>query len=188
MNKSEAIEAVKLLQAIIELSDVSKMLSTFIKAFEENSILKADGHYYLHGSFNLGGTVSNRLSSSGPNLQQIPSNSAYAKQIKECFVAAKNRLMCGADFSSLEDRISALTTKDPNKLKVYTEFYDGHSLRAAYYFPNKMPDIIEQLKLVPSDNVYEIIQDNGSLIYAKGTDILQPSGKAVEELYNDTNS
>lgn len=49
--------------------------------------------------------------------------------------------MIGADFASLEDRISALTTKDENKLKVYTDQYDGHCLRAYYYFREQMPDI-----------------------------------------------
>ena len=44
-------------------------------------------------------------------------------------------IFCGADFSSLEDRISALTTKDPNKLKVYTDGFDGHCLRSYYYWP-----------------------------------------------------
>ena len=50
-------------------------------------------------------------------------------------------LWCGADFSSLEDRISALQTGDPNKLKVYTDGYDSHSLRAYAYFSDQMPDI-----------------------------------------------
>jgi DNA polymerase-1 len=50
-------------------------------------------------------------------------------------------LFCGLDFASLEDRISALTTRDPNKLKVYTDGYDGHSLRAFAYWGELMPDI-----------------------------------------------
>lgn len=54
------------------------------------------------------------------NLQNIPSTgSPYAKLIKSCFKAPKGWVFSGADFASLEDRISALTTKDPNKLKVY---------------------------------------------------------------------
>jgi DNA polymerase-1 len=47
----------------------------------------------------------------------------------------------GLDFNALEDRISALTTKDPEKLKVYTDGYDGHSLRAYAYYGEQMPDI-----------------------------------------------
>lgn len=124
MNRDEAIEVIKVLKAIINFSDVSKMLSTFISAFEENSVKNPDGHYYLYGNFNLGGTVSGRLSSSDPNLQNIPANSIYSKHIKKCFTAAPNRIMAGADFLSLEDRISALLTKDTNKLKVYM----GHNI------------------------------------------------------------
>lgn len=50
-------------------------------------------------------------------------------------------LFCGADFSSLEDYISALTTKDKNKLDVYLKGFDGHCLRAAYYFRDELPHI-----------------------------------------------
>lgn len=58
--------------------------------------------------------------------------------------------MFGADFASLEDRISALTTKDPMKLDVYTKGYDGHCLRAYYYFGDKMPDIIDTVESINS--------------------------------------
>ena len=117
----ESIKAI--LDALIGLIGVSKILTAFIPKFEE-ALVKADGRAYLHGSFNLGGTVSGRLSSSKPNLQQIPSGSKYGKAIKKCFQAPKGWIMCGADFNSLEDYISALTTKDPNKLKVY----EGHNI------------------------------------------------------------
>ena len=66
MNKQEAIEAIKLLRALDEYKKVDKILTTFIKAFKENSILKEDGYYYLVGNFNIGGTKSGRLSSSNP--------------------------------------------------------------------------------------------------------------------------
>lgn len=45
------------------------------------------------------------------------------------------------DYNSLEDYISALTTKDKNKLKVYTDGYDGHSLRAVSYFSEQCPEL-----------------------------------------------
>lgn len=139
-----------MLDHIIELHDVSKILNTFIPAFKNNSIPK-DGWYYLHGSFNLGGTKSGRLSSSDPNLQNIPSTGTqYAALIKECFQPPPlppatddhpGWIFVGADYASLEDRISALLTKDPNKLAVYIDGYDGHCLRAYFYFKDDMPDI-----------------------------------------------
>ena len=50
-------------------------------------------------------------------------------------------LFVGLDFNALEDHISALTTKDKNKIKVYLEHYDAHCLRAFSYFGDQMPDI-----------------------------------------------
>jgi len=140
--KQAAIETIKLLQSLIALGDVRILKNTFIKAFDSKSIPKSDNRNYLHGSFNLGGTVSGRMSSSKPNLQNMPSTgTSYAKAFKKCFKAPDGWLLVGADFASLEDRIAALTTKDPEKLKVYTDGYDGHSLRAYAYFKEEMPDI-----------------------------------------------
>lgn len=131
----------EVLQALIDYKAVDKILTSFIPAFE-NAKLGPDGWYYLFGFFNLGGTLSGRLSSNDPNLQNIPATGTkYAKIIKKMFKAPKGWLFVGLDFASLEDRISALTTKDPNKLKVYTDGYDGHSLRAYAYFGDQMPDI-----------------------------------------------
>lgn len=124
----------ELIEGLIGVSQVSTILSNFIPAFKRAIEKAPDGIVWLHGSFNLGGTVSGRLSSSDPNMQNIPAKSIFAKVIKECFMAPSGWLFAGADFNSLEDYISALTTKDPNKLKVYTDGFDGHALRAAYYF------------------------------------------------------
>lgn len=137
------------LDALIDFSAVAIILSTFIPALLR-SPMASDGWHYMFGNFNLGGTLSGRLSSSKPNLQNLPSSSRYAKLIKRCIKAPKGFLFVGLDFASLEDRISALTTKDPNKLKVYTDGYDGHSLRAFFYFSTKMPDIIDTVESINS--------------------------------------
>lgn len=125
------------LKALMDWSAVTKILAAFMPAFE-NGLLKPDGMKYLHGAFNLGGTKSGRLSSSDPNMQNIPAGSAYGKVIKKLFRAAAGWVFAGADFNSLEDYISALTTRDPNKLKVYEEGFDGHALRAAFYFKDDL--------------------------------------------------
>lgn len=150
MTRAEALEQAKILKSLIEIAKISKILSTFIKAFHENSFLKEDGIYYLHGNFNLTGTQSMRLSSSGPNLQNLPSNSIYGKKIKECFVAAKNWYFGGADFNALEAVADALVTGDPNKIKVLADGYDGHCFNAFGYYPEKMPDIIDTLESINS--------------------------------------
>ena len=81
-----------------------------------------------------------RLSSSEPNLQNLPSGSKYGKIIKNCFVAPKGWLFAGADFSALEDRIGAILSKDKNKTLEFSKGFDGHSLRALAFFPEELPE------------------------------------------------
>lgn len=183
INHTTDPEVKTLLQALIDNGKVVKILSTFIPAFE-GAVAKAnDGIIWLFGSFNLGGTVSGRLSSSDPNLQNIPANSTYGKLIKECFVAESGWLFAGADFSSLEDRINALLTKDPNKLKVYTDGYDSHSLRAYAYFKKHMPDI-RQIDLSNPKKTYKLSVDGQTHYLIEGDLVRFPDGseKKVEEL------
>ena len=170
VNHTQQPEAKELIKALIGISKVDKILTSFIPAFEKG-LSKGNGCTYLHGSFNLGGTVSGRLSSSTPNLQQIPSNSTFAKLIKKCFFGPPGWIFCGADFMSLEDRINALLTKDPNKLRVYTDGYDGHSLRAYAYFGDQMPDIVNTVESInslanKSSPYYHLRQDSKSPTFA----------------------
>ena len=166
LNHTTDKDVLGLLQALIDYSAVEKILSAFIPTFKK-ATPASDGRRYIYGNFNLGGTVSGRLSSSKPNLQQIPATgSKYAKLIKSCFQAPKGWLWVGLDYASLEDHISALVTKDPNKLKVYTDEYDGHCLRAYSYWKNLMPDITAQLDEIHKEGkVYKVTYDDGSVEY-----------------------
>jgi DNA polymerase I len=162
MNHTSDQNVKDFLQAMLEYNAVNKLLTSFIPAFE-NAVLGPDGWHYLFGSFKLGGTVSGRLSSSEPNLQNLPAtgkgkklNAKYAKLMKSCFEAPPGWAFCGLDFDSLEDRISALTTKDPEKLKVYTDGYDAHSLRAFAYFSDEMTGIVNTVDSINSiQNLYK---------------------------------
>lgn len=72
----------------------------------------------------------------------------------------------------VEDHISALLTKDKNKLKVYTDHYDGHCLRAYSYWKELMPDITEQLdKLDTTEQIYKVTYDDGSVKYLTESEI-----------------
>lgn len=169
-------EYLAILEALIGLAGVSKILTAFIPSFEK-AILKGDGVHYLHGSFNLGGTVSGRLSSSKPNLQQIPANSTYGKLIKKCFKAAFGWLFAGADFNSLEDYISALTTKDPNKLIIYEQGMDSHAFRAMSYFKKQIP---EYSLATESDRCFRVTDSQGKIHFIKcGTLVSCPNGETL---------
>ena len=153
------------LNAFFELSKVTKIITAFLDNFTnapEINNLKG-----LYGNFNLCGTKSGRLSSSNPNLQQLPSTgSPYAKPVKKIFTAPKGYVFCGADQRSLEDHISALITKDPQKLLVYTDNYDGHCLRSFSYYKEQMPDIAEKMSYADKECKYfKVTLDDGTVEY-----------------------
>lgn len=150
INHTENQTYKNILQDLCDLADVRKIQSAFIPVFS-NPVSQA-GLNRICGFLNLAGTVSGRLSASEPNTQQLPaSGSRFAKPVKKLFQSTTEWIFAGIDFNALEDRISALTTKDPEKLKVYTDNYDGHCLRAYSYFKDQMPDITEELNSTNSE-------------------------------------
>jgi DNA polymerase-1 len=180
INHTKDPEVIRFLEILIEYKASAIILSTFLPAF-----LKAqkgnDEWHYLFGNFRLGGTASGRLSSNGPNLQNIPSAGStktkqrLAKLIKECFEAPPRWLFVGLDFDSLEDKISAVTTKDPEKIKVYTDGFDGHCLRALAYFKEHMPDI----ELLPEGaTAYKALVD-GKQIYFHSDEEIEYQGQTM---------
>jgi DNA polymerase-1 len=204
-NHTSDPEVKKLLEALVDFKAVAKILTDFIPSFE-NAAQGPDDWHYLFGNFNLGGTISGRLSSSDPNLQNLPSNVymtisdelfdmfredlapfvkkgslSLGKLIKSCFEAPPGWLFVGLDFASLEDKISALTTKDPNKLKVYTDGYDGHCLRAHAYFGDQMPDI----RLANGRRTFKVIQGGKEHCLFEGELVQLPGGETrpIEEIY-----
>jgi DNA polymerase-1 len=179
------------LEVLIHYKASAIIISTFLPAFLQAQ-QGDDGWHYLFGNFRLGGTASGRLSSNNPNLQNIPSSGStavkkrLAKMIKECFEAPPGWLFVGLDFDSLEDKISAVTTKDPQKIKVYSDGYDGHCLRALAYFGEQMPDI----ELCPSSaTAYSGIVE-GKTIYFHSEEEIEYLGKKMtgQELFDLLNT
>src|SRR5690606_7236978 len=113
LNHATDERTVALLKSLMDYAGVNKITSSFLPAMLD-AIPGKDGWHYLCGNFNLGGTLSGRLSSSDPNLQNLSAGSDYGKLMKSCIQAPPGWPFCGRDFASLEDRISALTTNDPN--------------------------------------------------------------------------
>ena len=172
-----------LIKGLIGYSKAQKILSTFIPAFEQVQ-LGPDGIWYLFGNFNLGGTKSMRLSSSGPNLQNLPSGSTYGKLIKGCFISAHGWLFAGADFASLEAMVNAIVTKDPAKLGIYTVGYDSHSFNTYHYIPDQVPDIQKALTEVKSpDKFYKVTHEDGNTEFLTTTVMIE-KGYLNEDITN----
>ena len=185
--RTEKEEYKEILQALMDLSDVDKMLTAFIPAFEKAHIDKY-GNAHLLGYYNLGSTVSGRLASSNPNLQNLPATgSRFAKPIKKCFKSTDEWVYCGIDFNALEDYVDALQTKDPNKLNIYLKGYDSHSFRAWYYWKEFFAK--EGLTLADENDVCYSAKVGTKSIVFKATDLIQYKGNILtgKQLYEQIN-
>ena len=119
----------EIVRALLDYNALYKVSSTFIPALKKVNAVTGR----LHTSFNQTVTATGRLSSSNPNLQNIPNNKA-AGLLRDCFVAPLEWVLIGADYSNIELRVMAIFSQDALMLKAYREGIDLHALTASKIF------------------------------------------------------
>lgn len=113
---------------IIEYRSLSKLITTYTKKLPEQ-INKKTGR--IHTSYNQTGAATGRLSSSDPNLQNIPIRTEEGRRIRQAFIAPKGCKIISADYSQIELRIMAHISEDANLLKAFKNNLDVHTATAA---------------------------------------------------------
>jgi DNA polymerase-1 len=114
---------------VLEYRQQTKLKSTYVEALP---LLCRNGR--LHTSFNQTVAATGRLSSTNPNLQNIPIRTELGREIRAAFVAAEGKLLVGADYSQIELRLLAHYSQDPLLLESYRTGQDIHTLTAAEVF------------------------------------------------------
>jgi DNA polymerase-1 len=132
---AEALEELSLVHAmpkkVLEFRELSKLKSTYADALPR-LIHPATGR--LHTRFSQTGAVTGRLSSSNPNLQNIPVRSELGREIRAAFIAPPGRLLVSADYSQIELRVLAHLSEDPILVKAFRNGEDIHARTAAEVF------------------------------------------------------
>ena len=116
---------------VIEYREITKLKSTYVDALPK---LIHPETKRLHTSFSQTGTATGRLSSSDPNLQNIPIRSELGREIRAAFVAQKGQILLSADYSQIELRIMAHFSKDPVLTEAFRNGEDIHSRTAQEVF------------------------------------------------------
>jgi DNA polymerase-1 len=136
--RSTAVEVLEDLSAqhalpakIIEYREIAKLKSTYVDALPK-LIHPETGR--LHTSFSQTGTATGRLSSSDPNLQNIPIRTELGREIRAAFVAEKGKVLLSADYSQIELRIMAHFSKDPVLVDAFRNGEDIHARTAQEVF------------------------------------------------------
>lgn len=125
---------------ILNYRGLKKLLGTYVEALPL-LINKRTGH--IHTSFNQAVTATGRLSSSDPNLQNIPVRDDDGKEIRKCFVPEPGCLFFSADYSQIELRIMAHLSGDENMIEAFREGLDIHRATAAKIWREPLDEVTD---------------------------------------------
>ena len=168
----EVLERLSLLhplpKELLRYRELSKLKSTYIDALPE-LINKNTGR--LHTSFNQTVTATGRLSSSNPNLQNIPVKTEEGRKIRKAFIGEKNNLIMSADYSQIELRILAHLSKDAELISAFEKDTDVHSHTASLIFGVKENEVTPEMRQNAKTVNFGIIYGMSAFGLSKGLNI-----------------
>lgn len=145
VTSEEVLESLKgkheIVAKILEHRGLKKLLGTYIDALPQ-LINPQTGH--IHTSFNQTVTATGRLSSSNPNLQNIPVRNEDGKEIRKAFIPDEGCEFFSADYSQIELRIMAHLSQDPHMIEAFRENQDIHAATAAKIYKEKLEDVTRE--------------------------------------------
>lgn len=151
-------DTVPIAKMLLEHRMYSKLVSTYIDGILKR--ITPEGR--IHTTFNAHITATGRLSSSGPNLQNIPARIAEGKEIRACFITDPDKKVIVLDYSQVEMMIAAHFSGDHNMLSFIREGKDLHSGTAAIMFNEDYEEIFESKQI--SDNKGDLTEKQKDLL------------------------
>ncbi len=169
-----------LLNEILNFREFSKLKNTYTSKLGEY-INKETGR--IHSTFNQVGTATGRLSSSNPNLQNIPQKGDIASKIRSSFVSVKGCSFISFDYSQIELRILAHLSGDETLLKAYENNEDIHTKTAALIFNVNEEDVDNKLRRIAKSVNFGIIYGLSPYGLARDTGVSQADAKKFIKKY-----
>lgn len=165
---------------ILEHRTLSKLKSTYVDALP--ALVRPDTER-VHTDYNQTGTTTGRLSSSNPNLQNIPIRTAFSRQIRKAFLPESGWMLVSADYSQIELRILAHLSQEPVLLETYQNNQDIHTVTAKLLFEKETvtPD---ERRLGKTIN-FGVIYGMGAQRFAREAGVSTAEGKKFIERFNE---
>ncbi len=131
-----------IIDVISQFREVTKLKNTYIDTLPE----QVDENSRLHTTFNMTVAQTGRLSSSDPNLQNIPVKTDLGREIRTAFVAAPERVFIGADYSQFELRLAAYLSGDTDLMDQFNRDVDVHTATAALVYDRAPEDVTKNMR------------------------------------------
>ena len=169
-----------IVEKILQHRGLKKLLSTYIEALPK-LIHPTTGH--IHTSFNQAVTATGRLSSSNPNLQNIPIRDDDGKEIRRTFVPESGHLFFSADYSQIELRIMAHLSGDKNLVEAFREGNDIHAATAAKIFKKPISEVTKDERRKAKTANFGIIYGISAFGLAERMGVSRTEAKELIENY-----
>lgn len=163
---------------IVEHRTLSKLKSTYVDALPE--LVRRDTHR-IHTDFNQAITATGRLSSSNPNLQNIPIRTAFSRQIRAAFIPEDGWKLVSADYSQIELRILAHLSEEPVLIEAYNNREDVHALTARLLF--EKDDITPDERRMGKIINFGVIYGMGATRFAREANVGRSEAKTFIDRY-----
>jgi DNA polymerase-1 len=165
---------------LIEFRELTKLKSTYVDALP-GYISAVDGR--VHTSFNQTGAATGRLSSSDPNLQNIPIRTKRGGEIRRAFVAPPGRMLLAADYSQIELRLLAHFSEDPSFVAAFQRGGDIHRQTAAVIFGVPEEKVTGEMRARAKTINFATIYGQGALALSRQLGITLEEAKAFIKQY-----
>jgi len=170
----------KIIDLISDYRELSKLKNTYIDALPQ-LIEKQTGR--VHTSFNQTITATGRLSSSEPNLQNIPIKTALGREVRKAFIAEKGYKLLAADYSQIELRIVASLANDQNMIKAFKQGEDIHTITAAKIHGLKPEEVTKEIRRSAKEINFGIMYGMGASGVAQRTKITRDEAQDFIDKY-----
>ncbi|MBE9136749.1 DNA polymerase I [Nodosilinea sp. LEGE 07088] len=165
---------------VVEHRTLSKLKSTYVDALP--TLIRPDTHR-VHTDFNQAVTATGRLSSSNPNLQNIPIRTAFSRQIRAAFIPETGWRLVAADYSQIELRILAHLSGEPVLVEAYNNNDDVHTLTARLLF--EKDEISSEERRAGKVINFGIIYGMGAVRFAREAGVSRAEAKTFIDRYYD---
>ncbi len=169
-----------IISLISDFRELTKLVSTYIDALPK-LIHKKTGR--VHTSFNQAVTTTGRLSSSDPNLQNIPIRTSIGREIRKAFIAKKGWRLMAADYSQIELRIVASLANDKKMLQSFKKGEDIHTRTAAEIAECELTEVTPEMRRAAKTINFGVLYGMGAYGLAASAGITQKEAKEFIEKY-----
>ena len=169
-------------EKILRYRALSKLYSTY--AVGLSAFISGDGR--IHGTFNQTITATGRISSTDPNLQNIPVRTEEGKELRKVFIPAEGYTFVDADYSQVELRILAALSGDEKLINAYRDAVDIHALTASEVFHVPLSDVTPEMRRNAKAVNFGIVYGISAYGLGEGLSISQKEAKGYINKYFET--